>query len=317
MRKIIIIPSFANSHLLKCSLTNWIDILEPDVIIINESIFPFGPENKKEIDANFRKKWCYKDTNAGFDYDETLEFITELTKQRFEGNKKIPHIESRVIDYKKNDANECFLEAISNGLDLLVTEGTIVFPLEPDVLFHEDDKEIIQEEISRLKPSQGLKCMWRDFLETQYYCEAINEVNPKVRRFCYCFDNFQNYKTAMDGFMTQNYPLLEYTNKFWARHYPWFVYDKWKELRYELIYRKDPQYWKDFESGLQYIRHESKCYSGYYFEDGKYYKCRRIVAYNKEDKILIRPSRHDEARWAKFIDISHPKHIHSHPNFVK
>lgn len=36
-----------------------------------------------------------------------------------------------------------------------------------------------------------------------------------------------------------------------------------------------------------------------------------------KDKVLIRPSRTDEARWAKFIEISHPKHISNHPNFVK
>lgn len=300
MRKIIIIPSFANSHLLKCSLTNWIEILEPDVIIINESIFPFGPENKKEIDANFRKKWCYKDTNAGFDYNETLEVITELTKQRFEGNKKIPHIESRVINYKKNDANECFLEAISNGLDLLVTEGTIVFPLEPDVLFHENDKEKIQEEISRLSPGEGIQVVWKDFLETQFYTELINEINPKWRRFAYCWDNMENYKNAMNAFMTQNYQRLRKVHDFIGFHYPWFCPEPWKQLRYELIWRKDPQYWEDFENGLRTIRIFSQ----------------NDRAKNHE-KILLRPSRHDEARWAKFIDISHPKHIHSHPNFVK
>lgn len=69
MRKIIIIPSFASSHLLKCSIPNWIDVLEPDIIVINEGLFPEGPENKGHIDDEFRKKWCYKDTNAGFDFD--------------------------------------------------------------------------------------------------------------------------------------------------------------------------------------------------------------------------------------------------------
>ena len=285
MKKIIILPSFASSHLLKCSIPNWIDVIEPDIIIINEGLFPEGPENKGHIDAEFRKKWCYKDTNAGFDFDETLDFVTKLTIERYNGNKKIPHIECRIINYKSQDVNKCFLEAIS--MPEIFSEGYIIFPLEPDVLFHEDDKEIIQEEISKLTPSQGLKCVWRDFLETQYYC-----------------DNFQNYKTAMDGFMTQNYPMLEYTNKFWLRHYPWFVSGKWKELRYELIYRKDPKYWQDFENGLQNICNESNYI-------GKHW------TYVPKDKILIRPSRQDEARWAKLIAIDHPTHIQEHPNFVK
>ena len=32
-KKIIILPGFASSHLLKCSIQNWIDVLAPDVII--------------------------------------------------------------------------------------------------------------------------------------------------------------------------------------------------------------------------------------------------------------------------------------------
>jgi hypothetical protein len=316
MRKIIIIPEFASFHLLKHSIMNWIEVIEPDFIIINSGIFPEGPENKGHIDGEFRKKWCFENTAAGFDYDETLGFVANLTIERHSGNKNIPHIECRIIDYKNNDANQCFLEAIITGLDGLVEEGDIIFPLEPDVFFLESDKEIIQEEISKLKPGSGLSCMWRDFLETQYYCEAINEKNPKIRRFAYCFDNFQNYRSAMDGFMTQNYPKLTYTDKFWSRHYPWFVTGKYKELRYELIWRKDPQYWKDFENGLRNIREMSEqLVDEYKSGDISRIHPRELLAGNGD--IEIRPSRQDDVRCAQFIDIPHPEAIKNHENFVK
>lgn len=305
MRKIIILPSFASSHLLKCSIPNWIDVIEPDIIIINEGLFPEGPENKGHVDEEFRKKWCESEYHvAGFDYKKTLEIILNSNS-----NGKI--IVSGIMNYENSDVNECFLQAISTFPDneyfsCVPEVGDIIFPIEPDVLFHEDNKEIIQKLISELKPGEGLKCMWRDFLETQYYCEAINEINPKIRRFCYCFDNMENYKTAMDGFMSQSYPSLHYTDKFWIRHYPWFVHDKWKELRYELIWRKDPQYWQNFEVGLKLVK-----------EISENLVRRGDDFYNNPSKILIRPSRTDEARWAKFIDVPHPEAIKSHPNFVK
>lgn len=303
-KKIIIIPEFASSHLLKCAIPNWIDVLEPDIIIINSGIFPGGIENKKAIDDDFRKKWCYSGSNAGFDFNETLKFVTQLTEEKYKGDSKIPHIECRVLNYKSNDANECFLEAISNGLESLVTEGNIVFPLEPDVLFHQDDKEIIQSLISELNPGEGLKCKWVDFLETQFYTEAINMSNHKYRRFCYSFDTMKNYREAMNSFMGQDYSKLKKTNEFFARHYPWWCPPKWKELRYELIWRSDPKYWIEFEKGLQEIRYLSLGFKPQYLEEF-------------HTKILIRPSRQDEGRWAKFIDISHPKHIENHENFVK
>lgn len=319
MRKIIILPEFSSSHILKYSIHNWISVIEPEIIIINSGIFPGGVENKKAIDENFKIKWCYEHTNAGFDYEEILHFTSKLLIEKYEGNKKIPHIQSRIVNYANLDVNECFLEAISTP-DIFV-RGDLIFPLEPDAFLFEGDKEIINEEISKLLPGQGLKCMWRDFLETQYYCEAINEIQPKHRRFCYCFDNLENYRSAIDGFMSQSYPKLEFTDKFWIRHYPWFVYDKWKELRYELIYRSDPQYWKDFENGLQEIRLVSTEFCKVLNEPDEisinwFTAHEGYIERNNLDTIMIRPSRQDEGRWAKFIDIEHPKHIKSHPNFV-
>ena len=269
-------------------------------------------ENKGHIDDEFRKKWCYSDDyqNVGFDWVDTISVCSYMCRSYNRNTiilKDIVHTES--------DANKCFLTAISNGLDGLVDVGDIIFPLEPDAFLLETDKEIIAEEISKLKPGDGLSCMWRDFLGTQYYCEAINEQNPKIRRFCYCFDTMEGYKEAMNGFMTQSYPKLKYTDKFWIRHYPWFVSGLWKELRYELIWRKDPQYWQDFERGLNEIENWSTEYVDDQNCEQPDYERGEIL--EMPDKILVRPSRQDEGRYAKFIDIEHPTAIYNHENFVK
>ena len=302
-RKIVIIPSFASSHFLKCWIPNVIESINPDVIIINEGLFPNGPENKGHIDQAFREKWCYKDTNAGFDYDDTLEIVSNWTIDRYNGNEKVPHIECRIINYDDPDVNNCFVKAIT--MPEIFGVGDVIFPLEPDAFHREVNNKKIQDAIDRLDIGQGIQTKWVDFLETQYYTEAINLVQPKYRRFAYRFDNMENYKSAMSGFMSQNYSRLQKCDDFITYHYPWFVYDKWKELRYELIHRSDPQYWKDFDDGLQEIRQSSKWINDF----GK------VMDY--QDKIVIRPSRQDEGRYAKFIDIEHPEAIKNHPNFIK
>lgn len=296
MRKIIILPEFASSHFLKCSLPNWISTLEPDIIIINSGIFPGGIENKKEIDDEFGKKWCHPEIDCvGFDNDETYEFC-----------KQFSNVFLFKINHSQKDVNLAFLDSITSGLESFsIKPSDIIFPLEPDVLFHQDDKEKIAKLISQLKTGEGIQCIWKDFLQTQFYVEAINESNPKWRRFCYCFDTMENYRSAMDAFMSQNYSKLKKTTEFIAFHYPWWNPGKYRQLRYDLIWRNDPNYWKRFEEGLQEIQAESEDYVSGKLEG------------NPAKQIIIRPSRNDEARWAKFIDISHPIHIQNHPNFVK
>lgn len=304
-RRIVVIPSFAASHLLRCWIPNILETLDPDAISINEGLMQKGPEDKGHLDAVISKFLYCKNgvyrPACGFDMDETEEICKNYGDL----------IQLHDLQYPFDmSAVDCFKSAISFFGQLEPEPGDIIFCLEPDALLLESDKEIINDEISKLKPGEGISCKWMDFLETQFYTEAINLVQPKFRRFAYCFDNLENYLDAMgSGFMTQNYPKLKRVDSFFIRHYCWFQPGKWKELRFDLIHRSDPNYWKDFEKGLQEIRYESEIYA-----DGL--KNDTLRAY-PEPKILIRPSRQDEGRWAQFIDIQHPKAIMNHENFVK
>lgn len=314
MRKIVIIPSFASAHFLKCWIPNVIDVIDPDVIIINEGLMSQGPENKTRIDDEFRKKWCYNKHNytfnVGFDWD-----ISGIYTDPYINAGKQLYLQP--IEFKSKDANECFLESITkfDPRHNFPEVGDVILPLEPDAFHHEKDKDKIAELVSQLKPGEGIQTRWTDFLETQYYTEGINLVQPKYRRFAYCFDNMENYKAAMSGFMSQNYPRLRKVDDFITYHYCWFQPEPYKQLRYELIYRSNPQYWKDFDEGLQRIAENSKNAGKYEDQlEGNEFILRPIKIPNR---IVIRPSRTDEGRYAKFIDIDHPKHIQSHPNFVK
>lgn len=299
MRKIVIIPSFADHHLLKCWIPNVIEVIDPDEIIINCGLFPRGPENRTPIDSSFRNRWCYNDTNAGFDYPDVLALC--------EGDERIS---VKIMDYTDQDCNSCFIQAISDFGGNEPEVGTIIFPLEPDAFHHEVDKEKIHAILSQLKPGEGIATKWVDFLETQYYTEGVNITTPKYRRFAYCYDNMENYKAAMSGFMSQNYTRLKKIDDFMTFHYPWFQSEPYKTLRFELIHRSNSDYWKSFDGGLDEIRLESESY--YHAHVHGYFGEMPVP-----DKIIIRPSRSDESRYAKFIDISHPKHIFEHLNFVK
>lgn len=324
MRKIVIAPTFASYHFLKCWIPNVINTLDPDIIILNEGLFPQGPENKGHIDRIFKSKYCFNDTMAGFDWDETLEFIKNGWKVlEYPKLSKTVSIRLHRMEYKGTDANKCFLESIrytttDNPFNFDLTSGDVIFPLEPDAFLLESDGDIINEMIGKLKPGEGISCKWVDFLETQYYTEAINLTQPKYRRFCYCYDNMENYLKAMDGFMTQNYPLLKKTEDFFIRHYCWFQPEPYKQLRFDLIYRSNPEYWEDFDKGLSDIREVSERLKlNEHYASYEPWNFDTSLSFAKYRKIVVRPSRNDEGRWAEFIDIEHPEAIKNHENYIK
>ena len=61
MKKIVIIPTFCESHLIECQIPNIIDTINPDYIIYNEGMFPNGTEGNKQL----TKEWLDKYTLNG------------------------------------------------------------------------------------------------------------------------------------------------------------------------------------------------------------------------------------------------------------
>ena len=77
-------------------------------------------------------------------------------------------------------------------------------------------------------------------------------------------------------------------------HYNWFRFGKYKELRFEQIVRNNPNYWIEYEEGLQQIKKNTG-----------------------EQLVVLRPSWKGHIReHAARINLNHPKHIRSHPNYI-
>ena len=199
MKKIVIIPIFCESHLVKYQIPNIIDTINPDIIIYNEGMFPSGTEGTKKINEEWIKKYTLNgEGKRGFDFDE-LEKIIENAQNDYPDVKiilnKIDY--SDCIDKGSYDfvGTKCYVKANSNfkELGIELEEGDFIFPLEGDTFHHQDSKDEIDGYLQQLKPDSGIKSIVVDFVQNQYYTEHINwqppvldSSNPfvKCRRMC-------------------------------------------------------------------------------------------------------------------------------------
>lgn len=292
MKRIVIVPCFGEAHFTALQIENLIDTIKPTHIIYNEGLFPKGPENKGGVDENFRKDFCYKDTNLAWDTEELQAAVKQAQK-------KYPDVDIRwnPVDYSDVDANNCYVHSVSNfkELGIEVVEGDLIFPLEGDVFFHPDDVELLEQSINALKPDQGLQAPYLDFMENQYYIEAESLDSNRVhkRRIVLKFGTWEYYKEVVSNFTSQKYPQLTIFPRY-IFHYAWWRPGKYRELRFRQLIRPK-QYSDNFRRALDQARE------------------------NKQNDIVIRPDRHeqDPLRFITRIQIEHPPHIYSHPNYLK
>jgi hypothetical protein len=308
MKKIVIIPVFCESHLIKYQIPNIIDTINPDCIIYNEGMFPSGPESSTNVSDDFLSKYTL-DGKRGFDYEDLKSIISEAQK-KYKNVKIILNEMSFPEDM--HNAPLCYYTACSNFKDLGIDieEGDLIYPLEGDVFHHESSKQSFEEMSNKLEPNSGFRSIWIDFLETPYYAEKctlkhfIKEEwkgqfvlngngTVKSRKICIKFGTHDFYKDVLLNFMTESYPML-HSSSLITYHYAWWRPEKFKQLRYDQLNR-DPAYWHNYEKGLKAI----------------------VNSKNTKQDVCIRPSHSPQNahHWASYIDIEHPKHVKGHPNY--
>ena len=298
MKKIVIIPVFCESHLIKYQIPNIIDTIDPDIIIYNEGMFPCGPEGKTNVTEKFITEYTL-DGHRGFDFNE-LETIIKDAQLKYPDKTIILN----KINYPESmtSAPECYYYACSNfkelGVDINVSD--CIFPLEGDVFHHENSKQEIQGYIEQLHPDSGFKSIWIDFLETQYYCERVtlqpllDNREGRHRRVCIKYGTEEFYKNVLLNFMTQRYDMLHHTDLI-TYHYAWWRPGKYANLRADQLNR-DVRYRQQMANALQEIRDAKNL---------------------TRTDIVIRPDSTDISRWASYVEMTHPKHVHEHENFIK
>ncbi len=307
MKKIVIIPTFCESHLIKCQIPNIIDTIDPDYIIYNEGMFPNGTEGNKQLNKEWLDKYTLNgEGKRGFDFFELKQIIKDA-QQKYSNTKIILN----EIEYIPGmTSTDCFRKASTNfkELGINIEEGDYIFPYEGDVFHHEDSRAEIQHYIDQLKPGEGFRSIWVDYMQNFWYAEKHrikpwlkdpkyqHEDNYMSRRICFCYDKGGvKYLNMINNFMTTDYhnPItgygMLYPTDLITYHYAWIRPSKFRELRCDQLQRNGG-YWKNFTDGLD------KC-DDYQF-----------------NKICIRPNDvHLSKGYVKFFNhFKHPKHIRNH-----
>ena len=113
-KKIVIIPTFCDAHIIKYQIPNIIETINPDYIIYNEGRFPAGPESNTNVTAEFLKEYTL-DGWRGFDFEELTQIIEENQKK---------YSDTTIILNKMNypvettSAIDCFTLACTNFKEL-------------------------------------------------------------------------------------------------------------------------------------------------------------------------------------------------------
>ena len=298
-KKIVMIPVFCESHLIKYQIPNIIDTINPDIIVYNEGLMPAGPESHG-LPQDFVDKYTL-DGKRGFDFNDLKKIISSAQK-------KYPNTKIILNEMEYTgifDASTCYTKACSNfeelGID--VNPGDYIFPYEGDVFHHETSKDEIQGYLDQLDLDTGFTSTWIDFIGNQYYAFKSTlkpflkkewENQKRARRICIRFGTWDFYLNELMNFQKQQYPNL-YPTDLLTYHYAWWRPGKFFELRKDQLtnrIRPHKDFWKNFTKAYQDIDkllyNEIRVYSG--------------------DKKLT-------GKWVKYWNIEHPKHIKEHPNY--
>lgn len=306
-KKIVIVPTFCESHLIKHQIPNIIDTVNPDYIIYNEGMFPAGTEGNKYLTKEWLDKYTVNgEGKRGFDYLE-LKQVIEDARQQFPNTTIILNEMTYQLGMSSTD---CYVAAVTNFADLgiKVEEGDYIFPYEGDVFHHENAKEEIAHYMTQIQPGEGFRSIWVDYMQNFWYVEKCrvkpwlpepehhHEGNYMSRRICFRYDEGgTKYLNMVSNFMTTahhnpvtGYGML-YPTDLITYHYAWIRPGKFRELRCDQLQRL-PGYWETLTHGLD--------------------QCDKY----EQSEIVIRPREvHLTNGFVKFFDqLEHPKHIRNH-----
>lgn len=295
-KKIVIVPVFCETHLIKLQIDNIFNTIDPDILVYNEGMFPNGPESSTNMDGFIEKYTLNGNGKRGFDYPELQEVIFEAQKKY--SDKKII-LNEISYDESEKSATKHYTYACTNfkELNLDVEVGDYLFPYEGDVFHLEKNKNLFEDYIKQLKPDQGFKSIWIDFVQNQYYAELstlkpfFKNENGKTRKICIKYGTMDFYKSILNSFESRIYSNL-YPTDLITYHYAWFRKNKYLDLRFDQLNRPD-YYWKFFKEGLSNIDQF------------------------KFAKICVRPDQKTTHRYVHAINFEHPEAIKSHDNYIK
>jgi len=235
MKRIVILPVFNEGHFIPHFLRNMAVMFQPTHIIMNDGLFPRGPENNTTMTLGYKSKYT---TEGRWSFD-----LADVQKHVPLFQKEWPKIEVKYnkMEYRNVSTAQAYQMAYTCGLPSL-DSNDIIFPLEADVFFHMKDRIKIIQHIENLNPDEGFCCRYIRY----FVSPEIVITSTRIRRVGIKYGTGKTYRKFTEDNFTDSYSsYLSPKTDFIGFHYEWIRPQKYWSARLAQLNRDS-----DFKRGL-------------------------------------------------------------------
>jgi len=222
-KKIVIEPCFNEAHFLERHIRNVCDYLKPDIFVIAEGMFPKGPENTLSGNESFVRKFTL-DGKRSFDFQEIKTSIKKCQQD-------YPRVEFHLLemDYGNMDTALAYHTAYTSFLNVTsVASDDIVFPLECDLFFTEEQGRKVVDLCNTLTQDTGFCSTFQMFFESP----KVNIAKKRARKIAFRYGTGRMYDEVMLRNFNDTYQnVFIPTFDFGIFHYEWVRPGKYFKLR--------------------------------------------------------------------------------------
>jgi hypothetical protein len=223
MKKIIIAPVFNEGCFIDQWIPNVCDIVEPNMVILNEGMFPQGPENSSKFTKEYLKKYTSDGKRRSFDLHKIHKALEKYHKVYTN-----THFVLNTMMYPEGLlTRDAYYAAYTLGVPPDLDENDIVLPMELDAFLHQDDKETLHKAFEVHSSAMVGVAM----LKRYWMSPFVRMVGDKIRKLFVKWGNGTTLKqVAMRNFddsyhqMSILYPVRLY-------HYEWVRTGKYLQFR--------------------------------------------------------------------------------------
>lgn len=218
MKKIVTVPIFNEAHFLPHFLKNVNEVIEPDLIILNEGMFPHGPENRGNMNEEFIKAYTWNgDGKRSFDIEQAVEIASQHD-----------NVILNKMDYGNISTKDAYIQAFTHGIPEDTPETASIFLTEADVFIHEGDKVHLEEIIRHLPDDVVLTASFQRFFISPF----VRIVSDKERRVVMKYgDGSLVHKVASDNFLDHYVDRYAVKTELRVFHYEWIRPGKYYDAR--------------------------------------------------------------------------------------
>lgn len=207
MKRIVILPIFNEAHFLPYFIKNVKEVIEPDLIIMNEGMFPRGPESRG-VNDRYIKEFTYNgDGKRSFDIEEVREIVKEHS-----------NVTLNEMEYGDITTQEAYVKAFTHGIPDDLQADAAVFLTEADVFIHEGDKTLLNEIVAHMPNEEVITAAFLRFFISPFVRILPNKERRIVLKYG---DGSLLHKVASDNFLDSY--LRRYATHCELRvfHYEW------------------------------------------------------------------------------------------------